>query len=435
MDTKSPTLLILSQVYVPDPASVGQHLHDTAVEMTERGIRVRVVTSARGYESPDRKYPAKEVRDGVYIRRLPFSSFGKRSIAARLLGQCVFLVQAVVRGCLTRRLRGILVSTSPPMCSVAALCIAAIRRVPIVYWVMDINPDQAIRMGVFSKTAWPVRAFHLLNRFILRGAARVVTLDRFMAARLLEKRDISDKLDVFPPWPHDGRIVPVPHANNPFRRRHGLEGKFVVMYSGNHSKAHPISTLLKAAKRLEHDDGIRFVFVGGGHEKHKVEERIRGGAPNLISLPYEPLEQLKYSLSAADVHVVTVGGSVVGIVHPCKIYGAMAAARPILLIGPDPSHASEILDETGCGRRVFHGDVDGAVDAIRELARMTPFERAQMGHAAREFVALTVSKERLCGRLGDILCQCMEGSHERDVLPFEPPTAEEPREEEVRKAA
>ena len=349
MSSKSSTLLILSQVYVPDPASVGQHLHDAAVEMTGRGVRVRVVTSARGYDRPDRKYPAQEARDGVFIRRLPLSSFGKRSIAVRLMGQLVFLVQAVVRGCLTRRLRGILVSTSPPMCSVAALCIAAIRRVPIVYWVMDINPDQAIRMGVFEKNAWPVRIFNLLNRLILNRAARIVTLDRFMAQRLLEKRDVNAKMDVFPPWPHESHVEPVPHEENPFRHEHGLERKFVVMYSGNHSKAHPITTLLQAAKQLERRDDIRFVFVGGGHAKKEVEEAIAGGSTNILSLPYQPLQRLKYSLSTADIHAVTVGDAVVGIVHPCKIYGAMAVARPVLLIGPAPSHASEILEETDCG--------------------------------------------------------------------------------------
>ena len=407
MTPKSSTLLVLSQVYVPDPASVGQHLHDAAVEMTGRGVRVRVVTSARGYDRPDVTFPAKEVVDGVFVRRLPFSSFGKRTIAARLLGQLVFLVQAVVRGCLTRRLRGILVSTSPPMCSVAALCIAAIRRVPIIYWVMDINPDQAISMGVFKEKAWPVRAFNLLNRWILRYSARVVTLDRFMAARLLEKRDIEEKLDVFPPWPHENHVEPVPHDENPFRREHGLERKFVVMYSGNHSRAHPITTLLEAAERLESRDDIRFVFVGGGHAKKEVEAAIRNGAANILSLPYQPLNRLKYSLSAADVHAVTVGEAVVGIVHPCKIYGAMAVARPILLIGPAPSHASEILDEIECGRRVAHGDADAAVDAVTDLADMTAFERTRMGHAARKFVSTRVSKRILCTRLGDVLCREM----------------------------
>src|SRR5262245_40021051 len=73
-------LLIFSQVYVPDPACVGQHIADVAAEMVRRGYDVRVYTANRGYDDPSIKYPARETIRGVDIRRLPFSSFGKRSL-------------------------------------------------------------------------------------------------------------------------------------------------------------------------------------------------------------------------------------------------------------------------------------------------------------------------------------------------------------------
>ena len=86
-----PTLLVLSQVYVPDPASVGQHMADAAQEMAHRGWRVVVLTSRTGYDDPAITYPAREVRQGVEIRRLSWASFGKRSIAARLPARLVRL--------------------------------------------------------------------------------------------------------------------------------------------------------------------------------------------------------------------------------------------------------------------------------------------------------------------------------------------------------
>ena len=46
---KRPTILIISQVYVPDPASVGQHMHDAAAELARRGHRVVVYCSRAGY--------------------------------------------------------------------------------------------------------------------------------------------------------------------------------------------------------------------------------------------------------------------------------------------------------------------------------------------------------------------------------------------------
>jgi len=412
------TILVLSQVYVPDPASVGQHMHDAAAGLAARGWNVRTLCSARGYDDPTRKYAPIETLDGVHVRRMPLSSFGKKSIATRLLGQGLFLAQITMHGLCTPRLGAILVSTSPPMCAIAALAIAFVRRAPIVYWAMDLNPDQAIAMGLFKERSLPVKVFNLLNRVILRRAHAVVALDRFMAERLNRKNDVSHKLAVFPPWPHDDHIEPIDHEQNPFRREHGLDGKFVVMYSGNHSPANPLDTILNAAKALRHRDDIVFMFIGGGNGKKQVERAIADGATNIRSLPYQPIESLRYSLSAADAHVVSVGDEVVGIVHPCKIYGAMSAARPVLTFGPIPSHVSDLVHRYDVGRHHAHGDVDGAVRSIEELAAMPLAARTEIGARARRIVDDRLAKRVLCTRFVDIVEAAANRS--RPPLYFEP---------------
>ena len=80
-NNSKPLLLVISQVYVPDPASVGQHMADAAEAIAGRGYDVRVLTSARGYEDPQARYPRREVRGGVDVRRLAFSSSQRRSTA------------------------------------------------------------------------------------------------------------------------------------------------------------------------------------------------------------------------------------------------------------------------------------------------------------------------------------------------------------------
>ena len=406
MSTERPkTLLLLSQVYVPDPASVGQHLHDAAAEMVRRGWRVRVVTSARGYDDPSVKYAAREMIDGVEIRRLPLSSFGKKSIKIRIVGGLSFMAQAVVHATLSRRPTCILVSTSPPMCSAAALFVSFVRRVPIKYWVMDLNPDQVIAMGKVTERSLSARLLNAFNRMILARSTDVIALDRFMADRVIRKRDVSEKLAVMPPWPHEDALEVVEHADNPFRTKHNLNGKFVVMYSGNHSPANPISTVVEAAERLKDRADIVFMFIGGGLEKRKVEAAIQRGARNIVSLPYQPMSELKYSLSAADAHVVTLGDKVVGIVHPCKVYGAMAVARPILFIGPSPSHVSDLIDEHKIGWRVEHGDADGAARVIEQMVETRDADRRNMGRRATEAIRGGLSKRALCGRFCDVIEQ------------------------------
>ena len=312
-----------------------------------------------------------------------------------------------------RRPQAILVSTSPPMCAAAGWLLSLVYRAPLVFWVMDINPDQAVAMGVARPRSFLVRLFDWFNRAALGRAQRVVTLDRFMAARLMAKAEIGNKLDVLAPWPHEDHLAEIPHEHNPFRKEHGLEGKFVVMYSGNHSAMNPLATVLRAAEGLRDCKDIAFLFIGGGGAKREVEAAISAGATNIVSLPYQPLEKLKYSLSAADLHVVTLGPSGVGIVHPCKIYGAMLVGRPILAVSPRPSHICDLLERCDFGRHVEHDDVQGAVRAIKELAACPPAVRAAMGRRAKSLVERQLSKSTLCGRFAEILQAALDPGDSR----------------------
>lgn len=401
--TPKPTLLVISQVYPPDPAAVGQQMGDAAAEMARRGWRVIVYTSARGYDDPSQKYPRREVRNGVEVRRLPLSSFGKSSIAMRLLAGVLFMLQCMCRGLWTRGLTTILVTTSPPMCSVAAMVISFVRGgAPIKYWVMDLNPDQMIVLGRITESSLPARVFNAINRAILRRAADVIVLDRFMVQRLERKGvNFADKLTVMPPWPHQDHLELIEHADNPFRREHGLEGKFVIMYSGNHGFSTPVKTVLDAALRLQDDSNLVFMFIGGGVGKREVDETIAQHRPiNIRSLPYQPMDRIKYSLSAADVHLVSVGDSVVGVVHPCKVYGAMALARPILLLGPDPCHVSDLIEQHRIGWRIQHGDAEQATEVIRQIRSAGADELRAIGRRAaglvQERFSMSILRDRFC---------------------------------------
>ncbi len=401
---RRPTVLILSQVYVPDPASVGQHVHDAAREMARRGYRVLVYASARGYDEPSLRYPRREIRDGVEIRRLPLASFGKGSLRARLIGGLSFLAQATLRALFTRHLAGVLVSTSPPMASAAGVALSRLRRVPLAFWVMDVNPDQAVISGAVSRRSLPARLLEASNRAAARRSAAVILLDRFMAGRLRNRWQPGEAATILPPWSHDSHLEPVPHEENPFRAERGWGPETVVlMYSGNISPVHPVAPILQAARRLGDEPRLRFVFIGGGAGRAEVEEAVaRLHLDNVELLPYQPLETLRFSLSAADVHLVTMGAAMVGVVHPCKVYGALRVARPVLFVGPAASHVGEILRTSRAGWQVDPADVDALEARIRSLLRLDREALRRVGAAAAA-AAEEFTEERLCGRFGDVL--------------------------------
>ncbi|TVQ81217.1 MAG: glycosyltransferase WbuB [Phycisphaeraceae bacterium] len=403
-------LLVLSHFYPPDPASVGQHMADAAREMSRRGWEVRVVTSDRGFEDPSQRYARREVIDGVNIKRVPWSSFGKKSIFLRAVAMGMFMLHCLFAVLSERRVDYILVSTSPPLCGFAAAVGKALRRIPFMYWVMDLNPDQLIVLGKTKDGSLTVRLSNVMQRLILKRADHVVPLDRFMAERVNRKLDVSEKTTTIPPWPHEEAEDLLRHTENWFREKHELNGCFVLMYSGNHGYSTPVNSMLDGAQAVSDEGHVRFMFIGGGVRKREVDERIERDKPeHIISLGYQPMEHLRYSLSAADVHLVTMESDVVGIVHPCKIYGAMAVGRPILLLGPSPCHAADILEEERIGWRIPTDDAEALERAVREVLRTDASELEDMGRKAKRLIDEKYSKKILCGRLCDLIEAGVDG--------------------------
>jgi glycosyltransferase involved in cell wall biosynthesis len=185
-----------------------------------------------------------------------------------------------------------------------------------------------------------------ISRFTLHAADAVVLLDRYMEERVLAKGVAAWRVRVVPPWSMDRYAYFDPAGRAAFRERHGLKGKYVVMYSGNHSPVHPLDTLLEAAIRLKADPRFCFVFVGGGSEFGRLRGAAQAqGLANVKFLPYQPIESLAGSLSAADLQAVVLGSAMVGTIHPSKLYNILAVGNPVLYIGPERSHISDIMDE------------------------------------------------------------------------------------------
>ena len=314
------------------------------------------------------------------------------------------MAQALAVALSMRALAGVVVSTSPPLVGVIGTIVGLVRRVPVTYWVMDLNPDQLIALGKLSPRSVVARSLEMVNRAILRRSTLVVALDEFMAARLVRIGARPERMRIIPPWSPTERMQPSQRAQNPFRTTHGFGDELVVMYSGNHTPTNPLTTLLEAAARLRDDTRLRFVFVGGGAGKAEVERfRDQHALPNVLSLPYQPLSALPDSLGAADVHVVSLGDRMSGIVHPSKVYGAMAVARPILYLGPRPSHVSLLIETFDIGWHVSHGDVEGAVRTLRAIADTSAADRQAMGDRARAAIEHALSPTTLRARLCDAI--------------------------------
>ena len=142
---------------------------------------------------------------------------------------------------------------------------------------MDMNPDEADRRRLAAGGFICGRMLERMSRFSFRRADRIIALDRFMRDRIAAKGIAPEKIAVIPPWSQDSDVRFDAAGREQFRMAHGLQDKFVVMYSGNHSPVHPLDTLMQAAERLKDDPSIAFCFVGGGSEFKRVQRWAEDG--------------------------------------------------------------------------------------------------------------------------------------------------------------
>jgi glycosyltransferase involved in cell wall biosynthesis len=415
--------LLVNQTFHPDVMATGQYLAEVARHLVERGHQVTVITGRRAYDDPATQFPARETWQGIRILRVGSTGFGKAARWRRAADFASFTLLCSLRLALLPRPDVIVALTSPPLISFASALIAKLRRSRFIYWVMDFNPDEAIAAGWLRPHSLAARLLECHSRFSLRHARKIIALDRFMRDRIVAKGIPPSKIAVIPPWSQDQDVRFDPDGRQRFRQAHGLDRKFVVMYSGNHSPCHPLDTLLEAATRLAADTDIVFCFVGGGSEFRRIQAMLASPshpqslaitpgsvhssasdpsgtqshlvAPSrtkILCLPYQPLNLLSAYLSAADLHVVVMGAAFVGLVHPCKIYNILSIGAPVLYIGPQPSHLSEILGESG-GEQAAHGDVEGVIRAIQKVKTSCGF---RPGTVAGN---LTFSKQTLLPKL------------------------------------
>ena len=387
--------LLVNQVFYPDEISVSQHMSDFACDCVAAGHQIDVIAGDSNYENPQIRYLPAETWNTISIKRLSSTRFTKKSLLGRLINFITFNFNLFFRLIckVSKKYDVVIASTVPPMIGIFTAVACLLKRRPFVYWIMDLQPDEAIAAGILKSSSMPARLFSALSMLPLKQAQLIVVLDRFMKERIIKKKISPNKIAVIPPWPVILSEKYSDEGRTRFRDEHGFGNRLVVLYSGNHSICHPLDTFINAVISLKDDPRFLFVSIGGGVRVKDVEKAINDHQlKNLIRLPFQPRERLNDSLCAADVHVVVMGDPFVGIVHPNKQYSSMALGIPFLFVGPKQSHLGDIIDQTHCGFQIEHGDDGGCVKVLRSFAAMNQQELRGMGSRGIQFVKQVVDR-------------------------------------------
>jgi glycosyltransferase involved in cell wall biosynthesis len=397
-------IIFVNRFFYPDISATAQILSDLAFDLAGKKGKVIIVTTTGLYDDPTAHLPYAECCNGVQIYRVYRARFGRKNLFRRAIDYALmygFFSANVFR--LANEDDVIIAKTDPPLLSVALYPVSLLKRAKLVNWLQDLYPEVGVAVGMtaiglLAPLLKPLRDLSLIN------ARHNVAIGRTMAERLLKLGVSSRRLSVISNWSVGAGICPLAADANPLRREWGLEGKFIVGYSGNLGLAHEFDTLLAAAEHLKSETRLVFLFVGGGALtpalKRAIEQR---GLQHLFEFrPYQPVQALHASLTLPDVFWVSLRPEIEGYIVPSKFYGNCAAGRPTIFVGDPQGELARIIAENACGISVPVGQGGRLAEAI--LTLMGDDQRLQtMGRNAHTASQTTLSRRDALDAWGRLL--------------------------------
>jgi colanic acid biosynthesis glycosyl transferase WcaI len=385
-------VVFVNRYYRPDHSATSQMLTDLAQALAQRGLDVHIVCSRQLYDDPGARLPRAETIAGVQVHRVATTTFGRGRLIGRAFDYASFYAACALK--LWTLVRGgdiLIAKTDPPLLSILAAPLAKAKRAALINWQQDVFPEVASLLG---STPLPKALNGILRRMrdaSLRSAKMNVLIGGRMREYLAARGVPESKLCVIENWADADAIRPKPAAASALRARLDLADRFVVCYSGNLGRAHEFDTLLAAAKALAEDPAFVFLIIGSGAKMEALKRAVAAAAlANFRFLPYQPRETLEDSLAAADVHLASLLPALEGLILPSKLYGILAAGRPLIFIGDADGDIGQLIHRAQCGIAVGVGNSAALAESLRSL-KADPEARAKMGALARKILCEELS--------------------------------------------
>lgn len=359
--------ILLLNLYFPPDTSATAKMAQTVVQALSERHDVTVLCGRPSYDptEPRRwKFSQTEQIGRARVVRVGSSDYPRFAMKRRVLNYLTYLALAVPIA-LVLKCDVVLAMTDPPFEGIAGALVALLKRKPYIYNIRDMYPDMAVggsivRPGVLS------RIWERLHRWALRRAARVIVLGEDMKARIVAKDVdprrvvvVRDGVEILPP------DAPRPAIDPEVVRAIRGDAKFVLLHAGNLGFYGAWDTLLAAARKLAMD-GISFVFVGDGAQRARLQAAA-ADLPNVKFLDFFPAAKIPSVLAAADAHIITVKRGLEGVVVPSKMYGILAAGKPIVAVAPRETDAVRIGEDRGFSRGADPDNPGELIHAARQL--------------------------------------------------------------------
>ena len=404
-------LLIYAHYYIPDTASTGQILRELAEGMLDK-FDITVICVVPSYlgtiedQYKTKKYYKEEI-NGVKVLRIRVPEFSKTNKQSRIKNILGYFFGAIAATFQVGKQDYVLSISQPPILGgILGVWGKWVKHAKFIYNIQDFNPEQIIAVG-YSKNKLVTDVMMWLDKFSCKRSNLIITVGRDLV-ETVKKRFKGRKVPrtvMINNWIDEKEIYPLPEDHPrvvEFKKKYGLDGKFVIMYSGNIGLYYDLEKLIKVLKQFRKGytltgvyekgpktrDGreVVFAFVGAGSvldqllhysKKHHFE--------NIIFIPYQDKKDLNYSLNAGDVHWCVNAKGIKGVSCPSKAYGIMAASKPILGVLESGSEVRCLIEDTRGGLCCEPGEYDKVEENIRWFIDNAGSEELKaMGARSRE---------------------------------------------------
>ncbi len=363
-------ITFISQFFPPDFAATGQLLDRLTIKLSNFGFKLIIICGMPYYAFKNNRVNRYELNNNRLILRTRFSTFFGKKIHGRAINSFLFTVNALYNLLFIYPKSDLLIfTTEPPFLPFLAILNYFFKKTKYILIIYDSYPNILFENKIVEKENLIIKFWLFLNKFVYKNAEKIILLSKPMAEKFVSDYPFTEeKINIIPSWANVNVIKPLPKENNWFIKKHKLTNKFVVLYSGNQGRCHDIQTILDASKKLKNNKKILFLFIGGGYQNRLISQfKNQNKLNNIELLGYQNYDDLPFSLTAADLALVSISEGAANLVAPSKLYGHLAAGTPIGIISPANSYLEKIVNSNKIGKSFRNGESEKLKDWILNL--------------------------------------------------------------------
>jgi glycosyltransferase involved in cell wall biosynthesis len=381
--------------------------YSIARRLVERGHEVTMVARDPRWLAVDATAPPgllarRERVHGIDViwMRIPYEQ--RFSKWQRLLSYGAYTFAATAASLGLRRPDVVYASSTPLTSGIPGAFASRLRGVPFVFELQDLWPAAPAALGYLTNRL-ELAAAESLERALYARSDRLVVCSEAVVTALVRRGIPPEKLLLVPNFSETDLFRP-DQRDATFRGAHGLEGKFLAVYSGAMGATNGVYQLADAAAALKRrgDDRVTIVLVGDGNERPALEQRVAAERlDNVLFLAPQPREAMPGLVGACDVTVtVFAPHPALALNSPNKFFDSLAAGKPVV-VNLD-GWLRRLVEEHEAGVYVPAGDAEALAGALMSLAG-EPERVREMGKNARDLAVREFSRDLLADRLAEDL--------------------------------